>query len=136
MYYLMLRRLAPLLRAEGLSGTEVLTLWKVKKRGPLRMTELAGHVGVPLSTLTGILDRLAARGLVERTPCLEDRRCTLVQGTPALESLVARLAEAAESELQGTFGALPRRLKQRLLTDLQSLQHYLDQQAEESREPV
>ncbi|BCV22956.1 MarR family transcriptional regulator [Moorella sp. Hama-1] len=122
----LVRHLAPLFQAEGLSGTEMLVLWKVNKRGALRATELAGDIGIPPSTFTGIFDRLVARGLLERVPDPEDRRSVLVRGTPALQEFINRLTAAIETELRGIFSDLPGGCSQRLLADLQLLRDYLE----------
>lgn len=120
------RRLAPLFQAEKLSGREVFALWKVNEKGTLRATELARDIGIPLSTFTGIFDRLVSRGLLERVPDPEDRRGVLVRSTPALQELISRLKTAMENELRDIFGTLPGEYSRRLLVDLQALQEYLD----------
>jgi DNA-binding MarR family transcriptional regulator len=122
------RHLAPLFQAEGLSGTEMLILWKVNKKGTLRATDLAGDIGIPPSTFTGIFDRLVARGLLERAPHPGDRRGVLVRGTPALQEFIGRLTAAIEAELRGIFRALPGDCSQRLLADLQLLRDHLEQE--------
>ncbi|PRR74258.1 MarR family winged helix-turn-helix transcriptional regulator [Neomoorella humiferrea] len=124
----LVRRLAPLFQAEGLSGTEILVLWKVRKRGSLRVTEVAGLTGIPPSTFTGILDRLAARGLLERLPDPGDRRGTLVRGTPALAGMMDRLAAALEGELRRIFDHLPDEIRRRLVADLETLNKYLERE--------
>lgn len=120
------RRLAPLFHAEKLSGKEVFVLWKVNEKGALRTTELARDIGIPLSTFTGIFDRLVSRGLLERVPDPEDRRGVLARSTPALQELLSHLKTAIENELQDIFGALPGEHSRRLLDDLQALSEYLD----------
>ncbi|MDN5344624.1 MAG: hypothetical protein PWQ18_735 [Clostridia bacterium] len=124
----LVRRLAPLFQAEGLSGTEMLVLWKVNKRGSARATELAADIGIPPSTFTGVFDRLVARGLLERVPDPEDRRGVLVRGTPALKEFISRFTAAVENELRGVFKALPEDCSRRLVTDLQFIQEYLDRE--------
>ncbi|QGP91666.1 MarR family protein [Neomoorella glycerini] len=128
----LVRRLAPLFQAEGFSGTEILVLWKVHKKGSLRATELAGHIGIPPSTFTGIFDRLVARGLLERVPDPGDRRSVLVRGTPALAELMGRLIEAMEEELRHIFKAVPEDYYRRLMADLELLCRYLEQEEGES----
>jgi MarR family transcriptional regulator, organic hydroperoxide resistance regulator len=54
------------------------------------------------STLTGVLDRLERRGLIERTPNTADRRSVLVRLTPSGRAAAARVATA--------FAGLERRL--------------------------
>ncbi|MCF6742761.1 MarR family transcriptional regulator [Blastococcus sp. KM273128] len=55
----------------------------------LRMTELARQTNATLPRLSHVVSRMEARGLVERSPCPEDRRATN-----------ARLAEAGWTKLQ------------------------------------
>lgn len=126
LHFRLARRLAPLFQAEKLSGREVYVLWKVNERGMLRATELARDIGIPLSTFTGIFDRLVSRGLLERVPDPEDRRSVLVRDTPVLQELIGRLKTAMENELESILGALPDEHSRRLLLDLQALQEYLD----------
>ena len=56
----------------------------------LRMHELASAVVLSPSGLSRLVDRLEARGLIERQPCSEDRRCQFAaltgEGVAALES--------------------------------------------------
>jgi MarR family transcriptional regulator, organic hydroperoxide resistance regulator len=50
---------------------------------PLPMNELAGTLGCDNSNVTGLVDRLEARGLVTRRPSAEDRRVKHVVLTAA-----------------------------------------------------
>lgn len=120
------RRLAPILQAEGLSGTEMLVLWKVEKKGPWRVTDLAGSLGIPFSTFTSVLDRLVARGFLERTPDPSDRRSTLVQSTPALHALLERVAENIERELDAALAGLSEEDYRRAIEALTTLVSCLD----------
>ncbi|MGH3333051.1 MAG: MarR family winged helix-turn-helix transcriptional regulator, partial [Nocardioidaceae bacterium] len=49
----------------------------------LRMSELAETVNSSLSRLSHVVKKLEARGLVERTPCPDSRRVTMVGLTDA-----------------------------------------------------
>jgi MarR family transcriptional regulator, organic hydroperoxide resistance regulator len=68
---------------------------------PKPMSELAASMFCDASNITGIADRLEARGLVERVPAAHDRRVkTLVltpEGVRVRGILAARLAEPPES---------------------------------------
>lgn len=64
----------------------------------LRMSELARSVLLSQSGITRLVDRLEARGLVERAPCAEDRRVLWAQLT---EDGAALLAEARPTHLAG-----------------------------------
>ena len=60
----------------GISGHEFGVLLRLARTPGhrLRMTGLAGLVGLSTSGLTRLVDRLEAQGLVERTACPSDRR--------------------------------------------------------------
>src|SRR5262249_35782608 len=74
--------------------------------------ELARQIGAGLPTLTGIVDRLVAQGLVSRREDSRDRRVRRLDLTPTGADLINRLVAAGEDHQQ--------RLLQRL--DLPSLQ--------------
>jgi MarR family transcriptional regulator, organic hydroperoxide resistance regulator len=67
---------------------------------PRKMSELAGAMHCDNSNVTGIVDRLEERNLVERRPADDDRRVKLIAITPAgnrlRDRLNRRLAEPPE----------------------------------------
>ncbi|MGB9859632.1 MAG: MarR family winged helix-turn-helix transcriptional regulator [Moorellaceae bacterium] len=121
----MVRQLSPVFQEEGLSGMEMMVLWKVAKKGPWKITDLAGFLGIPPSTLTGILDRLENRGLIRRTPDPDDRRSTLVEGTPLLCALLDRVVDQLERKLDLLLAGLPEKDYSRLIEALTLLDRYL-----------
>jgi DNA-binding MarR family transcriptional regulator len=62
----------------GLTPGEARTLSHAFRAGVVRQTVLAESMGVEAMTLSTYLDRLEARGLVERRPDPSDRRAKLV----------------------------------------------------------
>ena len=65
--------------------------------GSMPMRELAARLGGHASSATGIADRLAARGLVERHEDADDRRVKRVGLTPEGVAARTRLAACMES---------------------------------------
>src|ERR1700712_4749958 len=64
----------------------------------LRMTGLAGYLGLDKSTMTGLVDRGEKRGLLRRAANLADGRAIDVLLTPAGEELTDRMhAEIARA---------------------------------------
>ena len=57
-----------------------------------RMSEVGRAMGTSASTATGIVDRLAERGLVERVRSEHDRRAVTVQLTPAGHGTLEQIA--------------------------------------------
>ncbi len=84
---------------EDLSLTQLRVLGILRDRC-LRMTELADHLGLEKSSLSGLVDRAQQRGLVERAPAADDRRAVEVflsaSGRRLAERLTARFADALE----------------------------------------
>lgn len=76
---------AELARAHGLplGSYEVLLQLADAPEHSLRMGELADRMLLSRSGLTRLVDRLGARGLVDRQECDSDRRGTFAQLTPA-----------------------------------------------------
>ena len=74
---------------------------------PLPVGRLAQIVIAPQPTVTRQLDRLVAKGLVERVAHETDRRLALVRTTPAGDALAARLVRQArvhETRVLAPFG--------------------------------
>ncbi|HWO61143.1 MAG TPA: MarR family transcriptional regulator [Umezawaea sp.] len=68
--------------------------------------ELTRGLGVGPATVTGLVDRLAAQGLVERREDPQDRRVRLVEPTESGRALVARLEAAGNEHLRGLLATL------------------------------
>lgn len=64
-----------------LSHREVRVLFGLGPGQERTMTELAEEMGAPLSTATRMVDRLEAKGLIERLRSKEDRRIVLVRAS-------------------------------------------------------
>jgi len=75
----------------GLSPMQAHTLRFLEQPRP--MSELAEQLLCDASNVTGIVDRLEARGLVERRAAPEDRRVKLLCLTDAGEALRARVRQ-------------------------------------------
>jgi MarR family transcriptional regulator, 2-MHQ and catechol-resistance regulon repressor len=68
--------------------------------------ELGEQTLITKGTLTGVVDRLTVRGLVERTANEADGRSTIVRLTRAGEREFVRAFPAHMEHLRGAFGAL------------------------------
>jgi DNA-binding MarR family transcriptional regulator len=86
-----------LAREFELAPPQLLALRALDPGDPLPMSELAGGMHLDNSTVTGIVDRLEERGLVERRTAPHDRRVRMLvlteAGVALRERLVARWAE-------------------------------------------
>ena len=72
----------------------------------LRMSDLSGVLMVSNGNVTGIVDRLAAEGLVERAAVAGDRRATRVRLTSAGRAAFEDMAREHEVWVDGLLGGL------------------------------
>lgn len=86
-------RIAAIAARHGLTPQQAKLLRTLDTPHP--MSALAGHLGCDPSNVTGLIDRIEHRGLVERTADSTDRRVKLLSLTPAGR----RLRDEADREL-------------------------------------
>ena len=80
-----------------LSPPQALALRHLEPGSPLPMSALAELLHCDNSNITGIVDRLEDRGLVERRPAAHDRRIKHLLVTEAGADVRSRLAERMDS---------------------------------------
>jgi DNA-binding MarR family transcriptional regulator len=81
----------------GLTPGEGRTLAHAARAGMVRQNVLAERIGIEAMTLSAYIDRLEAKGLVERVPDQNDRRAKLVRLTDAALDALGGVAAAAAS---------------------------------------
>ena len=67
------------LSADGVDGSHYGTLSLIGAYGPLRLTEIASSLGMPLTTASDVVRRLEARAHVRRRPNPDDGRSFLFE---------------------------------------------------------
>jgi DNA-binding MarR family transcriptional regulator len=65
----------------GLSASQMLTLRVLGEAGPMKISDLAMHVGVKAPAASAMVDALDKRGHIRREADVDDRRVTLVRLT-------------------------------------------------------
>jgi DNA-binding MarR family transcriptional regulator len=111
-------RLAPL----DLNLTQASLLGYVAEFGATTQTDLADHLGIGRAQIGSVIDRLEARGLVERRPKPDDRRVWLVAITDEGLALAARVNEVdtvLRAELRRGIGREERQALAWVMTRLQ-----------------
>ena len=121
------RRLTPVFRERGLSLVELFVLMQTNRRGSCRATELATLIGVPASTVTGILDRLEKRALLERSQDPNDRRSIQITASSKTKELVGAVRAAMEEALRKPFTSMSESRTRRLIQDLRFILETLEQ---------
>src|SRR6266516_2117480 len=75
------RRFTAVAQEFELAPQQIMALKALGERGSIPMNELAGELHCDTSNVTGIVDRLEDRGLVERRSAAHDRRVKLLELT-------------------------------------------------------
>src|SRR6516162_11207720 len=94
----------------------MLALALLQRHGERTMSVLAEVLGAPLSTASGIGERLARRGLVKRQRRPEDRRVVVVRLTRKGETAAGKLWKQIEGLLERVAGALTEEEQAQLLS--------------------
>ena len=98
----------PLLAQYELTGPQwaaIRTLDEAAGDG-LRLSELSRRLCVTEGNVTGLVDRLAEGGMVERIPHPDDRRVIIARLTAAGEEVCAHVAPLFEARLEELFASL------------------------------
>lgn len=117
----------------SLSVTEMLVLWTISTAGAMKFHRLSRQVGIPVSTLTTMVDRLESRGYLRRRPDPEDRRAIYVEGTPVLATIRERHASLMRSEIASVVARLRPDQVRETLAGLQALAWALTGVGDEDR---
>jgi DNA-binding MarR family transcriptional regulator len=123
-----IRRLNARARAYELSMREYDVLYNLSRfpRGRLRLHELNQHILLDQSSLSRLVERMSAEGLVARVPDPEDRRGTIVElterGAAAQKRIGAQHVEVIGKYVGGALTAEELRTLQRLCEKLRAAQ--------------
>jgi DNA-binding MarR family transcriptional regulator len=107
------------------SERELALLRTLAAEGPMITKELGGRFQVPVSTMTGLVDRMEKKGLVRRVAGRRDRRSIELEATPAgslalrehgrgIEAIARGMLAALSEREQGELLALLRRIRSRI----------------------
>ncbi len=77
---------------------QILCLHELYAHGATTLTELTRQLNMNNSAMTGIIDRLEAKGLLRRTRKGSDRRTVCIEFTDAGQEAVARLLQILEED--------------------------------------
>lgn len=91
---------------QPVSVTEAHAIAELHGRGPLTQQELAAALGLQKSTVSRLVDQLAAGDLAARTPNPSDRRSVLVELTRNGKRRARRLAKARRALFAGLLDQL------------------------------
>ena len=113
----------PLLSEYGLTEQQFRVIRAVHAAREIEVGALADRCSILPASMTGILKRLQARGLVERHGTTEDRRRSLVRLTPDAVCLLVEIGPHSEeryAEIERRFGTERTEQLYRLLGELEA----------------
>jgi DNA-binding MarR family transcriptional regulator len=111
-------------------------LWLLQHHGEMAMSKLAVLLDVSLSNATGIIDRMAEKGLVERVRVPDDRRVVLVRPAEAGRQAVSMTESSKRDGMRAVIRRLPATERPIVLEALRSLRRALSAEVETSPEMV
>jgi DNA-binding MarR family transcriptional regulator len=109
------------LEAQGVSVAEWVVLRALFDEDAVAPSQLAVRLGMTRGAVSKLIDRLAAKSLVRKTPSTRDRRYQAVALTAAGRTLVPTLAVLADENDRAIFAVLSATEQQTLLRLMKKL---------------
>ena len=111
------------------SASQLNCLLALYEHGSLPPSQIARHIMVKSSTVTGIIDRLEDKELVKRTRTSSDRRVITVQLTDSGVALAENAPPPIQQKIIEGLRRLPRGEMEKIVRGLATLTQMLDVQA-------
>lgn len=105
----------------GVTPTQLSVLKLLQEIGDLSLGTLSKEIRAHNSTVTGIVDRMEAAGLVERARSEEDRRVWTIRLTPQGKKVAERAKISPWDTLRNALGSLPVSDQEKLLGIMKKL---------------
>jgi DNA-binding MarR family transcriptional regulator len=90
----------------SISMSQVRCLHLITGAGELRMSKLVAQLGVSISTVSGLVDRLVDHGFVSRRDDPLDRRQVVLSPTAAGTEFIDRMRELSNAQFRGLISHL------------------------------
>jgi len=108
------------------SAPQLHCLLALHENGPLPPSQIARHIMVKSSTVTGIIDRLEQKSLVYRLRNSPDRRVITIQLTEAGKKLAQNAPPPIQHKIVDGLKKLPEGEIKQIILSLSKLTHMLD----------
>jgi len=110
------------------SAAQLNCLLTLYENGPLPPSQIAKHIMVKSSTITGVVDRLEKKGLVSRIRNSPDRRVITIQLTEAGRMLTEHAPPPIQQKIVDGLKRLPDSEMEQIVSTLTKLTDMLDVQ--------
>ena len=115
-----------LVKATGLTAPQLVVIDTLKKGGEMSPSAIARKVSLSQATITSILDRLTAAGLVERIRSDTDKRVVLATLTPRGREAGENAPELLQAGFMRSFRELQPWEQNMLIASLQRIAELMD----------
>ena len=112
------------------SLSQMHVLWLLQHHGELSMSRLAELLDVSLSNATGLIDRMAEHGLIERSGVPDDRRVVLVRPAAGGLRALSETETSRRERMRAVLGHLPEAERPVVLAAIRSLRRALSAEVE------
>ena len=119
----------------GLTGPQSLVLRLLIKKGALSSADLSRQMYVTPSNITGIIDRLEKKGLVERIRKQGDRRVALITLTPSGQELGETIPDPIEKKFVNQLADLEQEHLQILAMAMNQILNLIETKGAEETSP-
>jgi DNA-binding MarR family transcriptional regulator len=92
---------------QGITASQFVVLNRIKKKGRMTVSEIADGIGVSLSAITAVSDRLHKAGMLQRRRDENDRRLVWLENTPEGDRVVETINAGRCKVVGKYFGQLP-----------------------------
>ncbi|MES0349446.1 MAG: MarR family transcriptional regulator [Desulfobacteria bacterium] len=110
------------------SASQLNCLLALYEQGPLPPSQIATHIMVKSSTVTGIIDRLELKGLVTRSRTSPDRRVITIELTESGRTLAENAPPPIQQKVLEGLERLPQSEMEKIVLGLNMLTQMLDVQ--------
>ncbi len=112
----------------GLTGPQLMVLQNVGKHSGVMVREIAETINLSSATVTSVLDRMEARGLINRVRSTVDKRKVGVYLTEVGEQALSTAPLPLQENFTNKFNALQEWEKSQMVATLQRLASMMDAQ--------
>jgi DNA-binding MarR family transcriptional regulator len=118
-----------LLVRHGLSSPQLICLRELARGGPMLSGQLASRVNLSPATLSGIVDRLEARGLIRRVRQQDDKRRVMVELSEAGRTLLMHAPSPLQHGFLQEFRAMSKKQQAEIAHVLKELGRMMENRA-------
>ncbi len=116
----------------GLTTAQYICLRTVVDQQTLTLSQLRTRVDLSASTVTGIVDRLEAKGLLKRCRSARDRRVIFLEATPQGKQVVEKSPSLLQDRLANGLHKLDQAHQLQVAQSLESIVRLMEPEEQES----